>query len=83
MMGQSLCVGLCGLLGGKQALTGQGSVWVLWAAEALECPYNDFVVVLRARLQHLQFLKTACFFNETQPSGICFNRFRFFTVLIA
>ena len=25
-------MGLCGLLGGKQALTGQGSVWALWAA---------------------------------------------------
>ena len=39
--------------------------------------------VLRARLLNLQFLKTAFFSNEPQPSEICFNRFRFFfTALI-
>ena len=37
--------------------------------------------VLRARLLNLQFLKTAFFSNEPQPSEICFNRFRFFSRL--
>ena len=42
----------------------------------------NFGYVLRARLLNLQFLKTAFFLNETQPSEKKINRIRFFTVLI-
>ena len=37
-----------------------------------------FGYVLQARSLNLQFLKTAFVLNETQPSEMLFNRFRFF-----
>ena len=36
-------MGLCGLQGGKQALTGQGSVWALWAAGGSGMSLQRFV----------------------------------------
>jgi hypothetical protein len=38
-----------------------------------------FGYVLQARSLNLQFLKTAFFLNETQPSEKEINRFRFFS----
>ena len=36
------------------------------------------LIEFQPRERNLQFLKTDFFFNETQPSENCFNRFRFF-----
>ena len=66
---------LCGLLGGETSTDGAKTLWAAGGKTsfdkakglcglcgllvALECPYNDCLVVLRARLQNLHFLKTA------------------------
>ena len=49
-----------------------------WAPALPSSTPSFFGYVLRARLANLQFLKTAFFFNEVQPSENRDNRFPFF-----
>ena len=71
-------MGLCGLLGGKQALTGQGSVWAVWAAGGSGMSLQRFVGCITGAFAKFAIFENRIFFNETQPSEICLNRFRFF-----
>ena len=68
------------LLGGVGVLTNY-SVCVNYKRRENRKEKFKLVIELQPRERNLQFSKTAFFFNETQPSEICFNRFRvFFTV---
>ena len=64
-------MGFCGLLGGKQALTGHASVWALWAAGGSGMSLQRFVGCIVGAFAKIAFSKSA--FVLTRRSQVtCF-----------